>query len=67
LLVIHVDTTFLCQICEDFKNEPLVIGIQGQLRNHHQVQDFSNDHGKFEFQDVLLYHDGFLYVLDGLA
>jgi hypothetical protein len=35
--------------------------------SHHQVQDFSSDHVKFEFQDGLLYCDGFLYVHDGLA
>jgi hypothetical protein len=32
--------------------------------SHHQIQDFSNDHAKFEFQDGLFYHDGLLYVLD---
>ncbi len=32
-----------------------------------QVQDFFNDHVKFEFQDGLLYRDGLLYVLDGLV
>jgi hypothetical protein len=63
LSIIIDDTTLLCQIHENLK-DPLVIGIQGQLTNH-QVQDFSNDHVKFEFQDGLLYHDGFLYVPDG--
>jgi hypothetical protein len=59
LLIIFYDTTFFCQICEDLKKGPLVIGIQGQSRNHHQIHDFSNDHVKFEFQDDLFYHDGF--------
>ncbi len=62
--VILDDTTLLCQIHENLK-DPLVISIQGQLTNH-QVQYFSNDHVKFEFQDGLLYHDALLYVLDGL-
>jgi hypothetical protein len=35
--------------------------------NHHQVQDFFNDHAKFEFQDGLLYCDGLLYVPDGFV
>jgi len=43
------------------------INIQGQLKNHGQIQFFSNDHAKFKFQDGLLYCDGFLYVHDGLA
>jgi hypothetical protein len=47
------------------KKNLLAIGIQGQLNSHHQVQEFSNDHVKFEFQDGLLYHDGILYVFDG--
>jgi len=37
LLVIPNDTTFFCQIYENLKKDPFVIGIQGQLRNHHQV------------------------------
>jgi hypothetical protein len=67
LLVILDDATFFCQIHENLKNDPLVIGIQGQLRNHHQIQEFSSDHVKFEFQDGLFYHDGFLYVYNGLT
>jgi hypothetical protein len=66
LLVILDDIILLCQICEDLKNDPLVIGIQGQLRSHHQVLNFSNDHVKFEIQDGLFYRDDLLYVLDGL-
>jgi len=57
------DTTFHCQICEDLKKDLLIIGIQGQLRNHHQIQDFFNDHAKFEFQDGLFYRDALLYFL----
>jgi hypothetical protein len=52
LSVILDDTTLLCQIHENLK-DPLVISIQGQLTNH-QVQYFSNDHVKFEFQDGML-------------
>jgi hypothetical protein len=59
-------TTFFCEICEDLK-DLFVIGIQSPLRSHHQVQDFSNDHAKFKFQNSLLYCDGLLYVLDVLA
>jgi hypothetical protein len=63
LLIISYDITFLCQIHEDLKKDSLTIGIQGQLRNCPQIQDFSNDHAtKFKFQDGLFYHDGFLYV-----
>jgi hypothetical protein len=55
-------TTLLCPIHEDLKKDPLTIGIQGQLRSHHQVHDFSNDHVKFKFQDGLFYRDGILHV-----
>ncbi len=65
--IIPNNKTFLCQIHEDLKNDPLAIGIQGQLKSHRQVQDSSNDHAKFEFQDGLLYYDGSFYVIDGLA
>jgi hypothetical protein len=58
--------TFFCEICEDLE-DLFVIGIQSQLRSHHQVQDFSSDHAKFKVQNGLLYCDGLLYVLDGLA
>jgi hypothetical protein len=67
LLVIPDDTTFFCQIHEILKNDLLFIDIQGQLRNHHQIQDFSSDHVKFEFQDGLFYHVGLLYVSNGLT
>jgi len=30
-------------------------------KNQNQGQDFFSNHNKFEFQDGLLYHDGFLY------
>jgi hypothetical protein len=60
-LVIPNDTTFLCQVHENLKN-PLAISIQGQLRNHHQVQDSFNDHAKFKFQNGLLYHDGLAWL-----
>jgi hypothetical protein len=43
-LIIPNDTTFICQIREDLKNNFLDIGIQGQLKSHHQVQDFSINH-----------------------
>jgi hypothetical protein len=56
---------FFGQIRENLKKD-LVIGIQGQLRSHHQIQDFFSDHVKFKFQDGLLYHDGILYVSNGL-
>jgi hypothetical protein len=65
LLVILNDTNFLCQIREYLKKDLLAIGIQGQLKNHHQVQDFYSDHVKFEFQNGLFYCDGLLYVFDG--
>jgi hypothetical protein len=55
IIMIPNDTTFLCQIHEDLNKNVFIIGIQGQLRNHHQDQDFSNDHVKFEFQNGLLY------------
>jgi hypothetical protein len=57
---------FFVKFCEDLK-DLLVVDIEGQLRNHHQVQDFFSDHPKFEFQNGLLYCDGFLYVFDGLV
>jgi hypothetical protein len=57
-LVILDDTTLLCQICEDLK-DPVAIGIQGQLKSHHQVWDFPSDHVEFEFQNGVLYCDGF--------
>jgi hypothetical protein len=63
-LVISNDTTLLCQIHEDLK-DPFIVGIQGQLKSHHQVQDFSSHHVKFKFQNGLLHHDGFLYVPNG--
>ncbi len=52
------DITFLCQIHENL-NDIFAIGIQSQLMNHPQVQDFFNDHANFEFQNGLLYRDGF--------
>jgi hypothetical protein len=61
------DTTFLCQIREDLNKDLFAIGIQGQLSSHNQIHDFFSDHAKFEFEDGLLYCDGFLYVLDGLT
>jgi hypothetical protein len=67
LLVILDDTTFFCQIREDLKKDHLAIGIQGQLSSHNQVQDFFNDHAKFEFENGLLYCDGFLYVPNGFT
>jgi hypothetical protein len=51
--------TFFCEICEDLE-DLFVIGIQSQLRSHHQVQDFSSDHAKFKVQNGLLYCDGLL-------
>jgi hypothetical protein len=49
------------------KNDLLTIDIQGQLKIHHQILDFSSDHVKFEFQNGLLDRDGLLYVLNGPA
>jgi hypothetical protein len=63
LPIIPNDISFFNQIREDLKNDPLTIGIQGQLRSDHQIQDFFNDYAKFE----LLYCDGLLYVPDGLS
>ncbi len=57
--------TLLCQICENLKKDLVTISIQGQLRNHHQVQKNSTEHAKFEFQNGLLYFDGLLYVPNG--
>jgi hypothetical protein len=65
LLIIPDDITFFCQIHEDLKKHPLVIGIQNQLRSRHQIYDFFSDHAKFEFQNGLLYCDGLLYVPNG--
>jgi hypothetical protein len=45
----------------------LLLASKANLKNHQQVQDFFSDHAKFKFQDGLLYHDGLLYVLDGLT
>jgi hypothetical protein len=67
LSIIPNNTTFFYQIHEDLKNDLLAIGIQGQLKSHHQVQDFFSDHAKFEFQNGLLYYDNFFYVIHGLA
>jgi hypothetical protein len=67
LSIIPNDITFFCQICEDLKTNPLIINIQRKLKCHHQVQDFSSDHAKFEFQNGFLYHNGHLYVPNGLA
>jgi hypothetical protein len=49
------------------KENALAISIQGQLRNHHQVQDFFSDHVMFKFQDGLFYCDDILYVHDGFT
>jgi hypothetical protein len=65
-LVIPDDNTFFCQIREDLK-DPFAIGIQGQLKSHHQVWDFPSDHVKFKFQNGVFYCDGFLYGPNGLA
>jgi hypothetical protein len=67
LSIIFDDITFLCQIHKDLKKNPFAIGMQGQLNSRHQVQKFSSDHVKFGFQDGLFYHDGLLYILNGLA
>ncbi len=64
LSIIPDDITFFCHIHEKLK-DIFVIIIQGQLRGHQQVHDFSSDHVKFKFQDGLVYRDGLLYVLDG--
>jgi hypothetical protein len=49
------------------KKDPLAINIQSQLRSHHQIQDISNEHATFEFQDGLLHGDGLLCILDDPA
>jgi hypothetical protein len=54
-------------ILKRVKNDLLTIDIQGQLKIHHQILDFSSDHVKFEFQNGLLDRDGLLYVLNGPA
>ncbi len=33
----------------------------------HEIQDFSNHHAKFKFQNGFFYRDGLLYVFNGLA
>jgi hypothetical protein len=53
---------FFSKFIKIWKKTLFIINIQGELKSSHQVQDFSNDHVKFKFQDGLLYHDGFLYV-----
>jgi hypothetical protein len=64
LLVIIDDTTLLHQICKKLEKDLFTIGIQGQLKNHYQVQDSFSEHVKFQFQDGLLYRDGlFVYFL----
>jgi hypothetical protein len=57
--------TFFHKICEDLEKD-LIVDIQSQLRNQHQIKDFFNDCAKFEFWDGLLYHDGLLYVPNGI-
>jgi len=47
-----------------FGKIPIAINIKGELKESYHVQNLSNEHDNFEFQDGLLYHDGFLYVLD---
>jgi hypothetical protein len=56
---------FFVKFMKIWKKNVLFINIQGQLKSHGHIQDFSNDHAKFEFGDGLLYRDGFLYVHDG--
>ncbi len=41
-----------------------VASIKGQLKNQNEIQNLSNDHDRFEFQNGLLYYDGILYVLN---
>jgi hypothetical protein len=65
LSVIPDDKTFFHQICEDLKKDHVIVDIQNQLRNQHQILNLSNNNAKFKFQDGLLYRDGLWYVLDG--
>jgi len=55
---------FLVKFMKIWKKNPFDINIQSQLRSHHQIQDISNEHPTFEFQDGLLHGDGLLCILD---
>jgi hypothetical protein len=46
---------------------PLLLTSKFNWKIKIKVKDFVNDHNKFEFQDGLLYHDGFLYILNSLT
>jgi hypothetical protein len=63
LLVIPNEKTIFYQICEDLKKNPLIVDIQNQLKNQHQIQDLFSDRAKFNFRDGLLYHDGLCMFL----
>jgi len=67
LLVTFDDKTLFHQIHENLKKHPLVVDIQRQLKNQHQIQNFFSNCVKFEFWDGLLYRGGLLYVPDGLV
>ncbi len=41
-----------------FEKNPLIVDIQNQLRNQHQIQNLSCNHAKFKFRNGLLYLDG---------
>jgi hypothetical protein len=64
LWITYDDKTFICGIHENLKNVSPCYWLKGQLNN--QVQSFSSVHDKFKFWNYLLYHDGFLYVLNNL-
>jgi hypothetical protein len=49
LLIIFMTQPFFVKFINTLKKNLFVIGIQGQLRNHHQVQGFYNDDAKFKF------------------
>jgi hypothetical protein len=45
-----------------WKKIPLLLTSKVNWKIKIKVKDFSSDHDTFEFQDGLLYHDGFLYI-----
>jgi len=55
------DKTHLQHIREDLINDAFVVGVKSHQKNP------PSDFDKFKFCDRLLYHDGLLYVLKGLA
>jgi hypothetical protein len=60
-LVTFEDKTLLQHIREDLINDAFAIGVKSHQKN------LPSDFDKFKFCDRLLYHDGLLYVLEGLT